>query len=104
MNARLRARGLCWHWADDLEVRPTREAFETLDLHRAIATADNPFRIAHSAAIIRASGESMFDAIVLDPWREGGRLHGTPTQADAQYERVPRAPVWAERRDVALLP
>lgn len=98
VNAGLRPRGLCWHWADDLEARLAQEGFVTLELHRAIANADNPFRIDHSTVIVSARGGSLFDGIVLDPWRKGGRLHWTPTRADAQYDWEPRASVWAERR------
>ena len=74
VNMGLKPRGLCWQWADDMESRMAEEDFQTLDLHRAIANWDNSFRIDHSTLIISARGDSMFDGIVLDPWRKGGRL------------------------------
>ena len=43
VNKGLRPRGLCWHWAEDIERRLLQENFQTLTLHRAIANADNPF-------------------------------------------------------------
>ncbi|SIO42053.1 hypothetical protein SAMN05444722_2028 [Rhodovulum sp. ES.010] len=95
VNSGLRPRGLCYHWADDIEARLRREGFETLELHRAIANADNPFRIEHSTVIVSARGQSMEDGIVLDGWRDGGDLFWAQTRADADYDWVPRQEVFA---------
>lgn len=97
VNQGLRPRGLCWHWADDMETRLRRENFQTLDFHRAIANADN-LRIQHSTVIISAKGESMNEGVVLDPWRYGGLLYWSPTLEDARYSWVARQTVFEERR------
>jgi hypothetical protein len=93
VNMGLKPRGLCWHWADDLEARLAEENFRTLSLHRAIANADEPFRIDHSTVIVSRRGDTMFEGVVLDPWRNGGVLHWTRTRADADYDWRPRAEV-----------
>lgn len=98
VNKGLRPRGLCWHWAEDIERRLKQENFKTLDLHRAIANADNPFRIDHSTAIISRKGETMYDGVVLDPWRYGGVLFWSPLAEDTKYEWVPRDIVLEKRR------
>ncbi len=98
VNKGLRPRGLCWHWAEDIERRLKQENFQTLDLHRAIANADNPFRIDHSTAIISRKGETMYDGVVLDPWRYGGVLFWSPLIDDTKYEWVPREVVLEKRR------
>lgn len=98
VNKGLRPRGLCWHWAEDIERRLDQEGFETLEMHRAIANADNPFRIDHSTAIISRKGETMRDGIVLDPWRYGGVLYWSPLTEDTKYEWVPRDAVLNKRR------
>lgn len=85
VNMGLRPRGLCWHWAEDMERRLDAEGFETLEIHRAIASADNPFRIDHSTAIISRLGDGFRDGIVLDPWRLGGELTFMPTLEDTDY-------------------
>ncbi|QBF29734.1 hypothetical protein [Thalassococcus sp. S3] len=99
VNMGLRPRGLCWHWAEDIENRLKQENFQTLDLHRAIANSDNPFRIEHSTAIVSRKGDSMFDGIVLDPWRKGGILHWTPTRTDTDYNWLPRQQVFEAKRE-----
>lgn len=98
VNKGLRPRGLCWHWAEDMERRLKQEDFRTLTLHRAIANADNPFRIDHSTAIISRRGDSMYDGVVLDPWRYGGVLYWSPLREDTRYDWVPRDIVLEKRR------
>ena len=102
VNKGLRPRGLCWHWAEDIERRLKQERFRTLTLHRAIANADNPFRIDHSTAIISRRGDSMYDGVVLDPWRYGGVLFWSPLREDTRYEWVPRDIVLEKRRQEQL--
>ena len=108
VNMGLRPRGLCWHWAEDMEKRLKAENFQTLVLYRAIANADNPYRIDHSTAIIAARGEGMYDGIVLDPWRTGGYLFWDQVRDDTKYNWVPREQVLdAKRRQMiaeGLLP
>lgn len=91
VNMGIKPRGLCWHWAEDMETRLAAEGFETLKLHRAIANAENPYRIDHSTVIVSAAGDGMYDGIVLDPWRKGGRLTWAPTRADTDYNWLPQA-------------
>ncbi|EEX08026.1 putative lipoprotein [Ruegeria lacuscaerulensis ITI-1157] len=102
VNKGLRRRGLCWHWAEDMERRLKQEEFRTLTLHRAIANADNPFRIDHSTAIISRRGDSMYDGVVLDPWRYGGVLFWSPLREDTRYDWVPRDVVLEKRRQEQL--
>ncbi|WP_297768108.1 hypothetical protein [uncultured Roseovarius sp.] len=93
VNMGLKPRGLCWHWARDMEDRLRQEEFETLDLHRAIANADNRFRLEHSTAIVSAKDAPYDEGIVLDPWRKGGRLTWAPVTNDETYH-------WEMRNEV----
>jgi hypothetical protein len=102
VNAGLRPRGLCWHWAEDMEKRLRQENFQTLDLHRAIANADDPIFIDHSTAIVSRRGDAFTQGIVLDPWRYGGVLFWSPILEDTRYDWVQREVVLAERQRRAL--
>jgi hypothetical protein len=75
-----------------------RADFRTLDLHRAIANADNPFLIDHSTTIISRRGDTLFQGIILDPWRKGGVLFWSPTLADIRYVWHPRTEVFERKR------
>lgn len=98
VNTGLRPRGLCYHWADDIQARLAQENFQTLELHRAIANADNAFRIEHSTTILGQRGDVWSQGIVLDPWRYGGVLYWGVAADDPSYDWVERSEVFAFKR------
>ncbi len=98
VNLGIKKRGLCWHWAEDLEERLLAERLETLEIHRAIANAFNPLRIEHSTAVISRKGDGLDRGIVLDPWRLGGTLTFVPVLEDPDYKWEERERVLAKKR------
>ena len=98
VNLGIKPRGLCWHWAEDLQAKLISENFETLDVHRAIANGLNPILLSHSTALISAKGDTMYDAIVLDPWRHSGTLFWSKTKEDKRYKWYPRLEILTERQ------
>ncbi len=90
-----RERGLCNHWAEDMLKRLRQENFRTLDLHWA-TSPPTTFRIIHHSALISAKGDSMYEGIILDPWRYSGALFWAPTKADDRYNWRPRMEVREE--------
>lgn len=98
VNSGLRPRGLCWHWAEDMQRRIEAENFRTLTTHRAIANSHTRILIDHSTVIVSAVDDDMFNGMVLDPWRYGGRLYSAPTLQDIKYTWVPREVVFDRRR------
>ena len=97
VNQGIRSRGLCWHWAEDMENRLKQENFKTLTLHRAIANSDSAILIEHSTVIISQRGDGQDQGMVLDPWRNGGVLYWAPTLKDEKYKWVPRAEVFRKK-------
>jgi len=95
VNAGQRPRGLCWHWADDLQARLAQEGFQTLELHRAIANGRTRLRLDHSTVILSAKGAPMETGLVLDPWRFGGALFWAPVVEDQKYAWEPRQELFA---------
>lgn len=98
VNTGSRPRGLCWHWAEDMQKRLMKEQFETLVTHRAIANAHTRLLIDHSTVIVSARGDTMNEGMVLDPWRYGGVLYWSPTLEDEKYTWVHRQDVFAMKR------
>ena len=90
-----RERGLCNDYAEDMEIRLKQERFRTLSVHRAIAPPTT-FRIIHHSAIISQRGDTMYEGIVLDPWRFGGALYWTHPEEDPRYNWRPRMEVREE--------
>lgn len=97
VNRGTKPRGLCWHWAEDMEKRLLAENFQTLDLHRAIANYDN-WKLEHSTAIVSAKGGDMYSGMVLDPWRYGGKLFWGNVRTDTRYNWTPRQEVFDYKR------
>lgn len=98
VNLGIKPRGLCYHWADDLEKRLRQDGFETLALHRAVANFDK-LALEHSTVILSARGDGMYEGIVLDPWRKGGTLTWMPTPEDPRYDWIPLEEVFRIRRE-----
>ncbi len=97
VNAGTRPRGLCWHWAEDMQKRLKAEGFQTLDLHRAIANSDVALRIDHSTVLISRKGAVMEDGIILDPWRFGGELYWGTLAQDTKYKWLRQTAVLEKR-------
>lgn len=97
VNLGLRERGLCWHWAEDMQRRLQAERFLSLEIRRAIALPQG-IGIDHSTAVIVARGRPIGEGIVIDPWRWGGRLFWAPVTQDARYHWQPQEQVLAMRR------
>ncbi|KUJ77461.1 hypothetical protein [Ruegeria profundi] len=90
-----RERGLCNDWAEAMTKRLRQEDFRTLDIHWA-TSPPTQFRIIHHSALISAEGDSMYDGIILDPWRASGALTWAPVQEDTKYNWRPRLEVRQE--------
>jgi hypothetical protein len=98
-----RERGLCNHWAEDLSRRLREENFTTLTILRAISPP-KPFRIIHHTTVITPRGGTIYDGIVLDPWRHGGALFWARTPDDDHYNWRPRHEVVQELLKARGLP
>ena len=97
VNLGVKPRGLCVHWTRDLYVRLLELEMRTLKLHWGVANSEAAFRIEHSTVIITVRGEPMETGIVLDPWRNSGKLFWANVSEDT-YEWEPLADVQAKRR------
>lgn len=87
-----RERGLCNDWTEDLLKRLRQEDLKTLSLHWA-TSPPTPFRIIHHTTVVSRKGETLYDGIVLDPWRASGNLFWDNTRDDTRYNWRPRLEV-----------
>ncbi|UWQ62790.1 hypothetical protein K3723_00320 [Leisingera caerulea] len=93
VNTGVKERGVCVHYAEDMQARLNQENFRTLSMLRAIAEPKSDFRIDHSTAVIAAKGDDIYAGVVLDPWRYGGKLYWSATTEDPRYDWEPRMEV-----------
>ena len=80
VNAGVRERGLCHHWARDLGGRLAALRLRTLVLRWGIARAGTLRE--HNAVVVTARDQPFERGIVLDPWRHSGRLFASSVVAD----------------------
>lgn len=80
VNSGCRARGLCHHWAADLQARLAEYHFATLEIHPVIARRGTWRE--HSAIAVTARGQALPHGVVLDAWRAGGLLAWAPVERD----------------------
>ena len=99
VNSGVKERGVCVHYAEDMQARLNQENFRTLSMLRAIAEPKSDFRIDHSTAVIAAKGGGIYEGIVLDPWRYGGKLYWSQTTADPRYDWEPRLEVLRRKQE-----
>lgn len=100
INAGLRKRGLCYHWANELFLRLHPLAPRTLEFHLGVAGRDTPKE--HNAVVVTARGRPFTEGLVLDAWRHGGRLHAVPVTHDLRYpwQPLPRAAMRPDLREL----
>jgi hypothetical protein len=81
VNAGIRERGLCCHWAEDLVARMLSLELESLEVHWVVASRGSLFR-EHSSVLLLANGQSFERGLVLDGWRNSGELVWANPAAD----------------------
>jgi hypothetical protein len=94
VNAGLRERGLCFHWANDLLQRLHQHQLTSVELHPVSARQGT--RHEHNAIVVTAIGQPFTKGIVLDPWRDAGRLWFGKAAAD-KYPWQPVPDGWRQR-------
>ena len=72
VNLGLRQRGLCYDWANGLYPRLHELGLHSLDLHLAVARMDTPHE--HNCIVVTAHRQAFEKGVVLDAWRNSGRL------------------------------
>ncbi len=82
VNAGKKKRGLCFHWTQDLIKRLRELDQKSFDFHSGIAYPDSVWRPHHGSVVVCAKGQAFEDGIVLDPWRNSGRLYWISVKKD----------------------
>ncbi len=102
VNMGLKERGLCYHYARDIQTRMTHARYATLQFNGLVANAENPFLLEHSTAVVYARGDTWKNGIILDPWRTGGFLHWDEVRDDTKYGWKLRADVPIRQRGASV--
>ncbi len=83
----LKDRGLCYQWTEDLMKRLQTLDLKSLQLHWGVSYRGSELR-EHNCVVVTAKGQSFFNGIVLDPWRNSGNLFWAQVTKDSYPWKV----------------
>jgi len=89
VNAGVRKKGLCYHFAQDLTKHLDRP-YKTLTLERMMSFQGK--LLEHNVPTIRAKGQKISEAIILDAWRHSADLYWIKAKNDEAYQWVRYVP------------
>jgi len=91
VNIGIKERGLCYEWADDLWVYLIHKKYKSLILYHVGAEVGSYFE--HNALSVSAKGLGVERSILLDAWRNSGKLYFIEIEKDKKYQ-------WKQRFDL----
>lgn len=86
VNEGKRSRGLCYHWAQDMEAHIGKRHYNTLTMRRVVA--NQGMFVEHNVLTVAAKGKGIKEAYILDGWRNSGKLIWMKTGEDPDYDWV----------------
>ena len=81
VNLRLRSGGLCFQMSECMLAELRELPLRTLELRRGIAWKDDLWN-EHNCVVVVAAGAPFESGVVLDAWRNAGRLRWAPVRMD----------------------
>jgi len=94
VNTGIRKKGLCYHWSDALYLAMKEKQYDDFAFYPAGANIGE-FWSEHNVLVITAKDKPFDTGIVVDPWRDSGRLYFAGVKEDRKYE-------WRERTERCL--
>jgi hypothetical protein len=89
VNIGLRKKGLCYHWADALYTYFTHQSYPSFEFHLMGANIGE-YWTEHNVMVVVAKGNPVEEGVIIDPWREPGKLYFSKVKDDKRYTWVHR--------------
>lgn len=87
-NNKHRQLGLCTDWTQAMRARMYKKRLKTFDLWWGVAFLGNSWR-EHSTLVVTAKGAPFNSGVILDPWRNSGKLFWSKVPDDYKYPWKP---------------
>ena len=84
VNIGLKEKGLCYHWSDTLYIYFTHKSYPSFTFHLMGANIGE-YWTEHNAMVVVAKDLPVEQGIVVDPWRDPGKLYFSKVREDTQY-------------------
>jgi len=90
VNIGLKEKGLCYHWSDALYMYLSKKQYPHFEFHLVGANIGEYF-FEHNALVITAKGSKVLEGVIIDPWRNSGKLYFSKVREDTKYRWEHRA-------------
>ncbi len=94
VNVGIREKGLCYDWSDALYIHLSHQDYQSFDFHLMGANIGE-YWSEHNAMIVVAKGKTPLNGIIIDPWRDSGKLYFSHIKDDKRYSWK-----WRKEREV----
>ncbi len=85
VNIGIREKGLCYHWSDALYAHFSEKKYPHFEFHLVGANIGEYFS-EHNALVVVGKGGSIENGILIDPWRNSGKLYFSRVVEDKKYQ------------------
>jgi hypothetical protein len=89
VNTGMREKGLCYHWSDALYRYVSAKKYPHFSFHLAGANIGEYF-FEHNTLVVTAKGGTFEEGVIIDPWRNSGKLYFCKLKDDKAYRWVHR--------------
>lgn len=84
INLNLKHKGFCYHYANDLLKYINYKKYKSFKFKKIVSNRNNYFE--HTAIILTRKDINFENSIVLDAWRDAGKLYFSKIKDDKKYE------------------
>ena len=85
VNIGIREKGLCYHWSDALYAHFSQKKYSHFEFHLVGANIGEYF-LEHNALVVVRKGGSIKNGILIDPWRDSGKIYFSRVVEDKKYQ------------------
>ncbi len=89
VNIGVKEKGLCYHWADALYAYSRERDYPSFEFHLVGANIGE-YWSEHNSLVIVGKGKPIESGIIIDPWRNSGKLYFSNVKEDTKYHWVHR--------------
>ena len=91
VNVGLREKGLCYHWSDALYMYLLQKNYPSFEFHLLGANIGE-YWYEHNVLVVIAKGRKVEEGIIIDPWRDSGKVYFSKVSDDTKY-------LWQHRKN-----
>lgn len=90
VNVGVREKGLCYHWSDALYVYLAQKNYPSFEFH-LMGSDIGKYFLEHNVLVVVTKGRKVEDGIIIDPWRDSGKVYFSKVSEDTKYKWKHRA-------------